>query len=229
MEGWAEYTLAMIAFLSSHFVPRVADLRGRLMSRIGRRAYFIVYGIVSLLLFGWVISAAGRAPFIELWPQTSLARWAPNLVMPIALILVSVGIGMRQPFTLGSRRNADFDPDDPGIAAISRHPLFLALAIWAISHLLPNGDLAHVILFGAFAMLAVLAIPAFDARARRVLMGGADRFFTQTALLSVAPFTDRDWRARHFGRFMRRAGIGLVIWVGLLMAHAAVIGVAPFP
>lgn len=159
MTGWSEYALALALFVGSHFLPRVGGLRDRLIAAVGRRVYFSVYGLLSLALLVWVISAAGRAPYVELWPQMPWTRWVPNLAMPVAMVLAAIGAGLGQPYTLGGRRNAVFDPSDPGLAALSRHPLFLALALWAIAHLFPNGDLAHVILFGAFGLLALAAIP----------------------------------------------------------------------
>lgn len=227
MTGWTEYTLALAAFTASHFVPRIGDLRGRLIARVGRRTYFAVYGVVSLLLLGWVISASGRAPFVELWPQVPWTRWVPNVAMPVALILVAAGFGVAQPDTLGGNRRAEFDPADPGIAAITRHPLFVALALWAVAHLFPNGDLAHVILFGIFALLALAAIPAFDARARR--RPGAATFFDATAVFSLAPLADRVWRARNGRTLLIRVGIGLAVWLILLALHGPVIGLSPMP
>lgn len=230
MTGWTEYTLALVAFTASHFVPRIGDLRGRLIGLVGRRAYFSVYGLLSLALLVWVIVAAGRAPFVEVWPQAPWTRWAPNLLMPLAAVLIVNGIGIAQPFTLGGKRQAVFDPADPGFAAISRHPLFLALALWSLAHLVPNGDLAHVILFGLFAALALAAIPIFDARAQADLgRDTAPAFFRATGLFSLAPLANRSWRKRNGGRFMQRTAIGILLWAALLLSHAAVIGVSPLP
>jgi uncharacterized membrane protein len=228
--GWSEYALALALFVGSHFLPRVGGLRNRLIAAVGRRVYFSVYGLLSLALLVWVISAAGRAPYVELWPQMPWTRWVPNLAMPVAMVLAAIGAGLGQPYTLGGRRNAVFDPSDPGLAALSRHPLFLALALWAIAHLFPNGDLAHVILFGAFGLLALAAIPAFDARARRALgPAQAQDFFAATALLSPAPLIDRTWRAKNARALVTRAGVGVAIWIGLYLLHMPVIGVSPVP
>ncbi|QDC10815.1 hypothetical protein FHY55_16935 [Oceanicola sp. D3] len=67
---------------------------------------------------------------------------------------------------LGGRRGVALDPAQPGFAVNSRHPLFLALVFWAGAHLFPNGDLAMALFFGSFTLMALLAIPAFDASAR---------------------------------------------------------------
>ncbi|WP_425101784.1 NnrU family protein [Tropicibacter sp. S64] len=222
MTGWAEYTLALTLFAASHFVPRLWGLRERLIGALGRRVYFSVYGLISLALLVWVIAAAGRAPYVELWSQWPWTRWVPNVAMPVALVLVACGIGMAQPYTLGGRKS--FDPAQPGFAAISRHPLFLALALWAGAHLVPNGDLAHVILFGSFTAMAVAAIPAFDARARRT-----SDVLDHTALVSLRPLANPHWRRANLRRLLIRAAIGLILWMGTLHLHALVIGVSPFP
>ncbi|MEC7761882.1 MAG: NnrU family protein [Pseudomonadota bacterium] len=229
MTGWTEYTLALALFVASHFLPRLGDLRGRLIARIGRRAYFAGYGLLSLALLVWVIAAAGRAPFVELWPQTGWTRWVPNLAMPVALILAAAGPGLRQPFTLGGKRGVPLDPADPGLAALSRHPLFVALALWALAHMVPNGDLAHVILFGLFAALALAAIPIFDARARQSLGPDAPAFFATTAILSLRPLARPTWCRANARSLAIRTAIAIALWLTLYALHGPVIGVPPTP
>ncbi len=226
MTGWTEFILAMAAFLGSHFLPRLGDLRGRMIRAVGRRLYFSAYGALSLALLIWVIVAAGRAPYVELWSQWPWMRWVPNLAMPVAAVLAAIGLGIRQPYTLGGRRRAGFDARDPGAAAVVRHPLLLSLAVWAAAHMVPNGDLAHVILFGGFALLALGAMPVFDLRARRS-EGAA--FFEATSPLSLAPFADPVWRRRNGRALVLRAGVGLALWAGALLLHTWVIGVSPYP
>ncbi|WP_226779924.1 NnrU family protein [Oceaniglobus trochenteri] len=223
MNGWGEFTLAMALFMGSHFLPRVGGLRDRLIGAWGRRMYFSVYGLLSLALLAWIVVAAGRAPHVELWPQLPWMRWVPNLAMPLALVLACCGIGMAQPHTLGGSRKRAFDPQAPGFAAVCRHPVLMALGLWALSHMVPNGDLAHVILFGGFAALAFGAMPLFDRRARHdtALLEATTRF-------SLAPLAHRGWRRANRG-LLGRCAMGLVLWLALLHLHATVIGVSPFP
>lgn len=229
MTGWAEYGLALGLFVASHFLPRLGGLRERLIGALGRRLYFSLYGLLSLALLAWLISAAIRAPYVELWPQMPWARWVPNIAMPLAVILATCGIGMAQPFTLGGRRGVALDPVAPEFAAISRHPLFLALALWSAAHLVPNGDAAMVVLFGSFLLMALAAIPAFDAKARRALGDVAPGFFASTAVLSLRPLGDAAWLRANGRRLALRTALGLVLWAGLLLLHAPVIGASPLP
>lgn len=228
MTGWINYALAMFFFVASHFLPRIGGLRERLIAAVGRRIYFSAYGVLSLALLAWIIIAAAGAPYVEIWPQMPWARWLPNLVMPVAVLLATCGAGLAQPFTLGGRRTARFDPANPGFAALSRHPVFLALALWAASHLFPNGDLAHVILFASFVVMALVAIPAFDIRARTTLGPEADSFFASTAILSLAPLLHGAWLRANGRALAIRTIIALLLWIALLALHTAVIGVSPF-
>lgn len=228
--GWTEYALALLVFMASHFMPRLWGVRERLIGAVGRPIYFSLYGFLSLALLVWVITAAGRAPHVEVWSQVPWTRWVPNLAMPFATILVLCGFRVSYPFTLGGRRKAVFDPENPGFAAISRHPLFVALAIWAGSHLLPNGDLAHVILFGCFFVMPLAAIPAFDAKARRDLAPDTSQtLFATTSVLSFAPLMDRRWIGLSGRPMAIRCVIALALWLALLHSHTAVIGASPFP
>ncbi|WP_108258886.1 NnrU family protein [Mangrovicoccus ximenensis] len=229
MTGWTEFALALALFAGSHFLSRIGGLRGMLIGMAGRRAYFAAYGVMSVALLVWVISAALRAPYAELWPQLPWMRWIPNIAMPAAVVLASCGFRLRQPFTLGARRCAAFDPHDPGFAAISRHPLLLALGLWAGAHLVPNGDVAMAVLFGSFLVMAAAAIPAFDAKARRVLGGEAGAFFGCTSILSLKPLVHRGWLRRNGRATAPRALVGLLLWVVLLHLHGPVIGASPFP
>ena len=63
--GWAEFTLAAVVFAGSHFLPARSELRDDLIRKLGRCSFFAGFGVVSLLLLGWLIVAAGRAPYVD--------------------------------------------------------------------------------------------------------------------------------------------------------------------
>jgi len=227
--GWPGFALALSAFLGTHFVPTRPAIRSRLIGAIGRRAWFSIYGIVSLLVTAWVIWAAGQAPYVGLWPQLPWARWVPNVAVPLAIVLAVLGLPARTT-TLGGPRSPTLDPGHPGFAALTRHPLLWALALWALAHLVPNGDLAHVILFGGFALLALAAMPAFDARAHAALPPeGARAYFAATALLSADPLLRAGWWREAVLPRARRLVLAIALWLAILLLHPWVIGASPLP
>lgn len=170
MGEWIEFAAAMGCFLASHVVP--VRLKALLTGALGRRGYVIGYSLLSLLLLGWLIAATGRAPYVELWPQQVWMRWLVNMVMPVAILLGVAG-GM-----LG---------------------LMTAFLLWASAHLIANGDLAHVILFGLLLLYAGFGLVLGLRKGAR-------------------------WRVTPV-----RLGLGLGLWLGLYLLHPVLIGVSPAP
>lgn len=222
---WGEFAAAMLAFFASHLIPARPRLRAVLRQRLGRAGYGAVYGLVAVAVLAWVIAAAGRAPLVVLWDQAPWQRWLVNLAMLVAVLLAGFALGAVNPFSFGGRAGG-FDPAHPGIAGFARHPLLLVLLIWALAHLLVNGDLAHALVFGPFAGFAALGMVVIDARNRRV-WGAAEwaRLSANTALLAPAGL----WGRRLSAAALARLGIGLLAWGGLIVLHPWVIGVSPLP
>ncbi|TNC73272.1 NnrU family protein [Rubellimicrobium roseum] len=221
------FAAAYAAFLLTHFVPTRPAIRERLVGAMGRRAWFSLYGLISLAVTAWVIWAAGRAPYVELWPQLPWTRWVPNVALPLATALAFCGLPGRT-VTLGGPRQPRLDPSRPGFAAVTRHPLLWVLALWSGAHLFPNGDLAHVLLFGGFLLMALAAMPAFDARAARALGLESPAYFAATATLSLRPLGSPGWW-RANATLGRRFVLSLGVWLLLLVLHPHVIGVSPLP
>jgi len=225
LAGWGEFAAAMALFFGSHLIPARPGVRATLVARLGRAGYGTAYGLVAVAVLAWVIAAAGRAPVVVLWDQAVWQRWVVNGAMVAAVLPATFAVGAVNPFSFGGRAGS-FDPARPGIAGFARHPLLLALLIWALAHLLVNGDLAHALVFGPFAGFSALGMVAIDAR-HRSAWGAAEwaRLSANTALLSLAALR----RGRLSGAAPARLGIGLAVWGGLVVLHPWLIGVSPLP
>jgi hypothetical protein len=106
---------------------------------------------------------------------------------PVCQILAS-SIARPNPFSFGGAGNDRFDQRQPGIVRWSPHPLLLALALWAAAHVVPNGDQAHVILFGTFTAFAILGDRLIDRRKRREIWAEWQRL---RAAVAGAPILSR--------------------------------------
>ena len=221
MTGWAFFLAALITFLLSHAIPVRPGVRGRLINTLGRKGYFAAYSALSLLVLAWLIVAAARAPYVEVIPPLAIFRWAPLLAMPVVCWLAVAGLSVQNPFSFGGMGNRPFDPENPGILRTTRHPILAALMLWAGAHLLANGSLSHVILFGLFAAFAVVGMALIDRRKQREMGAEWTRLSRNTARLSLrAP---QPWP---------RLWVWLVafaIFVVLFHLHAPVIGLSPAP
>lgn len=217
VSGWGEFALAFALFLASHAIPARPALRARLVARLGTATYVALYSAVSLALLYWLIVAAARAPYIELWAP---ARWqyaVPHVAMSVALIIAALALGRPNPLSFGGADDAAFDPARPGIVGLSRHPILVALALWAGGHLVPNGDLAHALLFGAFLAMALGGGALIDRRKRRLLGEATWRRFA-AARPSVAEFLTPATAAR--------IAAGLAAYYALVKLHPWFAGAA---
>jgi uncharacterized membrane protein len=228
--SWGEFAAAFAAFVASHLLPARPRIRGALCKLLGERAYVAVYSAVSLVFLGWLIVAAGRAPYVELWGFAPWQMWVPNIAMPAACLLLAFGVGASNPFSFGGRNESAFDPERPGIAGVTRHPILLAIVLWAASHAVPNGNLAHALLFGAFALAGILGMLAIDRRTR-ARTGAAEwqRLAARTSLLPGSALVTGSWRPSLREVSWLRLMIAVVLYAALALLHAPVLGVSPHP
>jgi len=220
MTDWFEFIAALGLFMASHMFPMRPPMRPWLIARLGLKGYFTSYSVLSLLVLGWLIVAASRAPYIGIIPQWEILRWAPIVVMPLACLIAVGGMMGQNPLSFGGLGAKEFDPDAPSMLAVSRHPLLVAMALWAGAHMLANGDLAHVILFGLFAGFSIMGMSLIDRRKQRQLGEGEwHRLAQGTARLNLRrlPLTP-----------VPLAITGVVLWM-LIALHEPVIGYVPLP
>jgi uncharacterized membrane protein len=144
--------LGLVVFLGVHSVRIVAeDWRTRTRARIGENTFKGVYSMLSLLGFAlivWGFGVARETP-VQLWSPPVGMRHAASLLTLIAFVFLAAAY---------VPRNA--------IKARVHHPMVLAVKSWALAHLLANGSVAHLVLFGAFLLWAVLDFIASRRRDR---------------------------------------------------------------
>ena len=220
--GWFEFAFAYVVFFLSHSLPVRPPLRPWLQARLGASGFTLAYSALSLAVLAWLIAAAGRAPHVTLWDWAPWQVHVPLIVMGPVCVILALSIGRPNPFSFGGAHNDLFDPARPGIVRWSRHPLLAALALWAAAHILPNGDLAHVILFGTFAAFAVLGGRLIDRRKRHEM--GAD---WQRLHLVVDGTPLLSWRWP--GDILARLVAAVFLYTTLLWVHPVLFGVSPLP
>lgn len=222
-----EFTAALALFLLSHSIPARPTMRASLVRRLSERAYLLLYSLLSLALLAWLISSAARAPVIPLW-QTQIWHYhvALALMLPVCLLLAG-GLTAANPLSVTFMRSG-YDPARPGIVGVARHPVLWGFALWALVHLLANGALVPVIMFGGFALFALAGMAMLDRRRRRELGSEWPRLAAGT---SVAPFGSllSERRALRWRRadLVRTLVGGLLLYAGLLWLHPRLFGPDP--
>ncbi|WP_419908527.1 NnrU family protein [Hoeflea sp.] len=218
----AEFAIAFIVFLGAHALPARTGLRDALIERLGRRVYLILYSALSLVLLVWLIVAAVNAPHIALWP-TSRASVAIALVLTAAAaLLLSCGVTRPNPVSI-SFRGGNSDPQNPGILALTRHPVLWAFFLWSVAHCIANGDVVGLFMFGSFAAFSIASRSRLEKRAR-LRLGEAG--YANAMGINAGPIAERLQRALS-PRLAVEAGAGLVLYAIMLALHGDVIGVDP--
>ena len=188
--------IGLLIFFLAHAVPTLPELRRSLVGQLGEGGYKAAFSIVSVvglalivLGFGRVQSVPGQNP--EIWiPPAWTRHLAFILMMPAMILLVATYVPSR-------------------LRSTTRHPMLIAIKLWAGSHLMANGDLASMLLFGSFLGFA-----------------GYDRI---TAEQRAAPGrTESRGSGVVNDIIVVLAGLGLYTFM-LLVGHARLIGVALLP
>jgi uncharacterized membrane protein len=134
--------LGLVLFLGIHTLTTLRAARAAAIGRLGEGAYKGLYSLVSLgglVLIIWGFARYRGAGYIQIWNPPSA------IFHPIALVLLWLAIvALVAAYAPPSR-----------IKSLLRHPMLVAVKIWAFSHLLVNGDLGSMLLFGSLLAWAV--------------------------------------------------------------------------
>lgn len=159
---------ACIIFLLFHFGVAGTRLRDVLIRRFGENGYRAGFSIFSVAGIVWMGSAYSRAPDVMLWDVNAAIRWPAYALLLVAVLFVVVGLTTPNPTAAGMERKLTAGADAArGILRITRHPFLWGVALWALVHLVANGDAASLALFGSLLLLAAGGTASIDAKRRR--------------------------------------------------------------
>ncbi len=190
-----EYLLAgLVLFLGIHSMRIFADgWRSQMVARIGLQPWKMLYTALSLaglVLIVWGWGLARQSPVL-LWQPPAGLRHAAALVTLLSFVLLAAA------FVPGNQIKARF-----------HHPMVLSVKAWALAHLLANGSLADVLLFGSFLAWSVAQFIVLRRRDRR---------------------DGRSYPPGRLGATVLAVLAGGVAWaVFAFWLHAVLIGVKPF-
>lgn len=175
--------LGLVLWIFPHLFKRLAPgARARLAARIGERATMALFGLVITVATLLIIIGFRAAPYVAVYTPRGWAVHVNNLLMLVALFLFG----------------ASHAPSR--VRRYVRNPMLTAVVIWAIAHLLVNGDLAGVVLFGTMGVWALANMALIDASERRPPAGPVPAMAElRLALLSIVAFA---------------AITGLHVWLG---------------
>lgn len=184
--------IGIVVMIGIHLVPAFPDVRDRLIGQLGQNGYRLLFSVVSTLGLVLLVYGFAKAPVVQIWSPPYWTRYvALVLMLPVFVLLIAAYL--------------------PGeIKAKVKHPFLVAIKTWALAHLIANGDLASIILFGAFLAYAVFDRIALKRRPATGLVMPPEAGPKRNDVIAVAG--------------------GLVLYlVFLLWLHPLLIGTAPLP
>ena len=185
----------LVLFLGIHSLQSLApQVRQDGIARWGALGYKAVYAAIALLGLYLLVHGYSQARLdpVVLWTPPRGMQHATILLMWLAMVLLV----------------ASYVPGNQ-IKAKLRHPMTLSVKVWALGHLLSNGHLADVLLFGGFLVWSVLVFRAARKRDRQNLHSAPEGKLLSTLLAVV---------------------VGTGVWAAFLMGglHVWLVGVMPF-
>ena len=220
---------AGLFLLVTHFGISSTPLRGALTARIGEQPYLGLYSLFAALAFWWLGSAYANAPTTPLWPTASWQAWVPLLLVPVSLLLIVAGFSTPNPTVVGQAGRLDQPDAARGILRVTRNPFLWGVGLWALAHLVPNGDTASLVLFGTLAVLALLGSVLIDAKLARRLGSAWGRFAAETSNVPFAAILAGRQRFVWSEIGWARLAGALVLYAALLHFHKWIFGVSPLP
>jgi uncharacterized membrane protein len=139
--GLAVLVLGLAVFIGAHALTMARAARAACVGRVGEIPYKIVYSLASLLgivLICWGYSRYRATGWIDIWHPPAFMRHVTVALMWPSIVLIAAAYS-------------------PGrIKTALKHPMLAGVKLWALAHLLSNGDLGSIVLFGSILAWAVV-------------------------------------------------------------------------
>lgn len=222
--------LASLSFLAIHAVISGTAVRAMLIGKIGQGAYMGLFSTLSAGALFWVVLAYGAAPRVELWADVAGLKMLAVPLMAVAVVLAVLAFSTPNPTAAGGEKALRAEQAAVGIIKITRHPFLVAVTIWSSAHILANGDLASVVMFGGFLALSLIGPPQIDAKRAAKHPDTWPGFLARTSWLPFAAILQGRNKVTlsEIGWGRMAGGVALYLAI-LLLGHEWAFGVAVLP
>jgi uncharacterized membrane protein len=216
-------------FVLLHLLVSGTALRTTLVGVIKEGPYMGLFSLASLGGLVWLGFAYGAARGTGeiYWDLGRAARDASLPIMLLALLLAVPGLLTPNPTSVKQEGALDRPDMARGMLRITRHPFLWGVAVWAVGHLLANGDTPSLILFGSLLFLAVSGTYSIDAKRRKALGAKWHAFAVQTSNLPFAAILSGRQKLSLSEIGWWRLLLAVAVWAALLWAHPLLFGVSP--
>ena len=217
--------LMSVLFAVTHIGMSHDPFRARLVERLGAKGFQAVYSIVSLITFGgaiWIFSGHRKLGPV-LWTTSHWLYPVVYLLMLLAFLLLV--LSMRDPspaMMVGGKMKPE------GVLRITRHPMNMAIACFALAHMVANGSLGDVFFFGSIFAVGFFGSYHQDRRKVREKGEGYVAFQRQTGIFPFAAIVQGKTRLAVTDLRMAFVIIAVLAFAAALVLHEDLFGICPF-
>src|SRR5690349_11908934 len=220
-------------FVLLHLLVSGTRVRDALTGRIGQGPYMGLFSLASIAGLAWLgiafAQARGEPWNAAYWSLTPATRYIQIGLQLIAMLLIVSGLATPNPTSVRQEGALERPDVVKGMLRITRHPFLWGVAMWAVGHLLVNGDRASLILFGSLLLLALFGTASIDAKRRRALGPVYDTFTAQTSNVPFAAILSGRQRLSLGEIGWQRIVIAVAVWAVFAFAHPFLFGVRALP
>lgn len=205
--------IAALTWFGIHPLIAGSPLRALLVRKLGERGYQGFFSLLSIASLTFLIYAYQKAPCDPLWVTPRPLYFLPLVAVPIAFVFLAGAFTVPNPMAVAGEKALSHDDPARGMQRITRHPFLWAVMLWSGSHLLVNGNVPALLLFGSLFLTAAIGTRDIDQKRWR---SDPEAFRRYATLTSNLPFL-----AIASGRnklVLRELVVPLV--VGLILASA---------
>ncbi len=173
-----------IAFFVTHVGISSTPLRSMMQNTMGAQPYLGVYSVISFATLGLMIYGYGQVPHVDyIWYPSETAYKVTKVMMVLGVVLLVMGTMTKNPTQV--MMDKAVEEELAGLLKITRHPIQWGILIFAIAHIIANGDIASLMMFGSLAAVSFFGMLSMDARKRQEDSEHWRSFMTTT---SMVPF-----------------------------------------
>jgi uncharacterized membrane protein len=216
-------------FVGIHVFVSGTSLRSMIVRRTGEQGFQGLFSLLSLGAIFWLVHAYRYSATTPLWGSIAWFKPVAFLLVAAGFLFVVVGLTTPSPTVVGGESLLDKAQPVKGILRITRHPFLWGVALWALSHLVLNGNSASFVLFGTFLLLALIGPFLIDAKRRRKLGSRWEPFAAATSNVPFAAIVAGRNSIRLGELGWWRVALASVAFAVFLRFHSTWFGASPYP
>jgi uncharacterized membrane protein len=175
--------IAALTWFGMHPVIAGSPVRALLVRKLGERGYQGSFSLLSVASLSFLVHAYRKAPCDPLWITPGPLYFLPLVAVPVAFVLLVGAFTVPNPMAVAGEKALAGENPARGMQRITRHPFLWGVMLWSGSHLIVNGNVPALLLFGSLFLTAAIGTRDIDRKRWRSDPEGFRRYASLTSNL----------------------------------------------